>query len=103
VVKRGDIWWTEHPEWGRRPAVVMTRDQAIDSLNAVFVVFVTTTIRGIQTEVELDATDGMPYECALNADHTGTLAKTFFIERITTLASEKLRAVCTVLDTATDC
>jgi hypothetical protein len=25
----------------------------------------------------------------------------FFIERITTLASEKLRAVCTALDTAT--
>jgi mRNA-degrading endonuclease toxin of MazEF toxin-antitoxin module len=81
----------------------MTREQAIDGLNAVFVVFATTTIRGLHTEVELGATDGMPYECALNADHTGTLAKVYFIERITTLASEKLRAVCTALDTATDC
>lgn len=81
----------------------MTREQAIDNLNAVFVVFATTAIRGLRTEVELDATDGMPRECALNADHTGTLAKAFFVERITALASEKLRAICTALDAATDC
>jgi hypothetical protein len=25
VVRRGEVWWAEHPEWGRRPALVMTR------------------------------------------------------------------------------
>jgi hypothetical protein len=34
-VRRGEVWWAEHPEWGRRPALVMTRDEAIDSLNGM--------------------------------------------------------------------
>ncbi|HEY4812398.1 MAG TPA: hypothetical protein VIH71_15200 [Solirubrobacteraceae bacterium] len=42
-MRRGEVWWAEHPEWGRRPALVMTRDEAIDSLNEVFVVLATTT------------------------------------------------------------
>jgi mRNA interferase MazF len=68
VVKRGEVWWAEHPEWGRRPALVMTREAAIDSLNEVFVVLATTRIRGIPTEVELGPEDGMSRECVLNAD-----------------------------------
>jgi mRNA interferase MazF len=81
----------------------MTREQAIDSLNEVLVIFATTVIRGISTEVELGPLDGMPCECVVNADHTDTLAKGFLIERITTLESEKLRAVCAALNTATGC
>jgi mRNA-degrading endonuclease toxin of MazEF toxin-antitoxin module len=52
VVRRGEVWWAEHPEWGRRPALVMTRQEAIETLNEVFVVLATTTIRGLRTEVE---------------------------------------------------
>lgn len=72
-MSRGEVWWAEHPEWGRRPALVMTREQAINSLNEVFVVLATTRIRGIPTEVELGHEDGMPRDCILNADHTDTI------------------------------
>ncbi len=48
---------------GRRPAMVMTRAEATDSLNRVFVVLATTRIRGIPTEVELGREDGMPRDC----------------------------------------
>ncbi len=81
----------------------MTRDEAINSLNEVFVVFATTTIRGIRTEVELGREDGMPRDCVLNADHTDTLAKGFLVERITRLSPDKLAAVCVALDKATGC
>jgi hypothetical protein len=30
VLRAGEVWWAEHPEWGRRPALVMTREAAID-------------------------------------------------------------------------
>jgi mRNA-degrading endonuclease toxin of MazEF toxin-antitoxin module len=29
-MKRGEVWWYEHPYLKRRPAVIMTRDEAID-------------------------------------------------------------------------
>jgi mRNA interferase MazF len=103
VVRRGEVWWAEHPEWGRRPALVMTREEAIDNLNEVFVVLATTRIRGIPTEVDLGHGDDMPRECVLNADHTDTVAKGYLIERITMLSPEKITAVCAALSAATSC
>lgn len=103
MVRRGEVWWAEHPEWGRRPALVMTRDEAIDSLNQVFVVLATTRIRGIPTEVELGREDGMPRDCVLNADHTDTVAKGYLVERITVLSPGKVAAACAALNTATSC
>jgi mRNA interferase MazF len=81
----------------------MTREEAIDSLNEVFVVFATTRIRGLPTEVELGREDGMPRDCVLNADHANTIAKGYLVEHITALAPEKVAAVCAALDTATSC
>jgi len=103
VVRRGEVWWAEHPDWGRRPALVMTREEAIDSLNEVFVVLATTRIRGIPTEVELGHEDGMPRGCVLNADHTDTVAKGYLVERITALSPQKVAAVCNALSAATGC
>lgn len=102
-MRRGEVWWAEHPEWGRRPALVMTRDEAIDSLSEVFVVLATTRIRGLPTEVELGHEDGMPRECVLNVDHADMVAKGYLIERITVLSSEKIAAVCAALGVATNC
>jgi mRNA interferase MazF len=66
-------------------------------------VLATTTIRGLQTEVELGREDGMPRECVLNADHTDTVAKGYLVQRISTLRTEKLQAVCVALAAATGC
>jgi hypothetical protein len=30
LVKRGQVWWAEHPSAGRRPHLVPSRDAAID-------------------------------------------------------------------------
>jgi mRNA-degrading endonuclease toxin of MazEF toxin-antitoxin module len=81
----------------------MTREEPIESLNEVFVVFATTRIRRIPPEVELGREDGMPRDCVLNADHANTVAKGFLVERITTLAPEKVAAVCAALSAATRC
>jgi mRNA interferase MazF len=102
-VRRGEVFWAEHPEWGRRPAVVMTRDEAIGALNEVFVVLATTTIRDLPTEVRLGPEDGMPRECVLNLDHVDTVDKGFIGDRITSLSAEKLHSVCQALDLATGC
>jgi mRNA-degrading endonuclease toxin of MazEF toxin-antitoxin module len=82
---------------------VLTRDEAIDSLNEVFVVLATTNIRGLPTEVELGAADGMPRACVLNTDHVASLPKGYLGDLITTLGSERLAEVCRALDRATGC
>jgi mRNA interferase MazF len=102
-VKRGEIWWADHPDWPRRPALVLTRDEAIDRLNAVFVVLATTNVRGLTTEVELGPDDGMPRACVLNTDHTATIAKEYLGDLITTLSAKQLTEVCRALARATGC
>jgi mRNA-degrading endonuclease toxin of MazEF toxin-antitoxin module len=39
---------------------MLTRNEAIDHLNEVFVVLATRNVRGLPTEVELGTADGMP-------------------------------------------
>jgi mRNA interferase MazF len=102
-VRRGEVRWAQHPDWPRRPALVLTRDEAIDRLNEVFVVLATTNIRGLPTEIELGMEDGMPRACVLNADHVASLPKGFLGDLIATLGSERLAEVCRALDRATGC
>ncbi|HTA97197.1 MAG TPA: type II toxin-antitoxin system PemK/MazF family toxin [Solirubrobacteraceae bacterium] len=103
MVNRGDVWWYEPPENKRRPALVVTRQKAIENLSEVFVVPATTTIRDLATEVELGPEDGMPRNCVLNADHTKTVEKVFFTKRITRLGPIKMAQVCRALALAHGC
>jgi mRNA interferase MazF len=102
-MRRGEVWWYEHPHFKRRPAVIMTRDEALQSLNELFVVLATTTVRGLRTEVEIGPDDGMPTTCVLNADQTDAADKTFLTKRITELRADKLTEVCRALALATSC
>jgi mRNA interferase MazF len=103
VVNRGDVWWVEHPEAGRRPACVVTRDAAIPVLAAVLVAPATRTIRGVPTEVTLGREDGMPSECALSLDNLTTVPKALLTERIAALRAAKLDDLCRALRAATGC
>ena len=82
---------------------MLTRAEAVDRLNEVFVVLATTNIRGLPTEVALGPKDGMPRACVLNADHVASLPKVYLGERIATLGPERLAEVCRALDRATGC
>ena len=102
-MNRGDVWWVEHPEAGRRPACILTRDAAIPVLNAILVAPATRTVRGIPTEVVLDEEDGMPQRCALSLDNVAPVPKALLTERITILSPARLSAAREALRAATDC
>ena len=103
MVVRGEVWWVEHPEAGRRPFLVLTRQAAIPVLNALLAVPATRTIRRIPTEVVLEAGDGMPDACALSLDNLTLVPKELFRTRITRLSGERMREVCRALDVASVC
>jgi mRNA interferase MazF len=103
VVNRGEVWWVEHPDAGRRPACVLTREAAIGVLNSVLVAPATRTVRGIPTEVTLTRADGMPEECALSFDNLTTVPKSLLTGRITTVPDARLAELCDALRAATGC
>jgi mRNA interferase MazF len=103
VVARGEVWWYEDPRAGRRPFLILTRNQAIPVLNQVLGVPATRTVRGIPTEVQLDRSDGMPAPCALALDNLAVIRVTLCTERITQLGPERMDAVCEALRHATAC
>jgi mRNA interferase MazF len=102
-VNRGEIWWLEHPEVGRRPACVITRQAAIPVLTSVLVAPATRTIRGIPTEVPLTPEHGMPEVCALSLDNLTTVPKALLTAPIARLPEEKLDELCVALRAAAGC
>jgi mRNA interferase MazF len=102
-MNRGEVWWYELPDQGRRPGCILTRQGAITVLNAVLVAPATRTIRGIATEVALGPEDGMPTECALTLDTLLPVPKALLTERITRLGPAKLTELRMALNIAAGC
>lgn len=95
------MWWYEHPHAGRRPYLVLTRDEALDVLVHVLAVPATRTVRDIPTEVALDAAAGMPAACCLTLDNVTLIRPSLCIERITALSAARMQEVCVALALAT--
>ena len=102
-MRRGEVWWAEPPEAGRRPHLVLTRDSAIPVLGSVLVVPATRNMRGIPTEVALTTDDGMPEECALTLDMVTVIDKSFLVEQVCALDPVTMDRVCRALALATGC
>lgn len=102
-MRRGDVWWYEPPHLKRRPVVILTRDEVIPHLNHLVVAPVTTRIRSIPTEVELDRTDGMPTACVITLDNVMAVRPGHLTERITTLGADRMCSICRALASALAC
>lgn len=102
-MSRGEVWWYEHPRFGRRPFLILTRDEAIPVLTQVLAAPATRTVRGIPTEVALGEDDGLPAACALTLDNVAPIRPSLCTERIATLPAHRMREVCDALAAATAC
>ena len=101
-MKRGEVcWFTFRLPDKRRPVLVLTRNDAIPMLNTVTVAPVTSTVRGVKSELVLGVEDGMPRFCAANFHQLQTVPRDDLGERIVTLSTEKMkeadRALCYAL------
>lgn len=91
---RGEIWWADLPApVGRRPVLILTRSAAIPIRNQVVVAQVTRTVHGIQSEVSMTRSDGMPRRCVINCDVLLTVPKSRVDRRITQLTPSKMDEV----------
>jgi mRNA interferase MazF len=69
-------WYTFRAPDKRRPVLILTRNSATSFLTGITVAPITTTIRGILSEVVLTpAKDGVLTDCAVSADNIQTIQK----------------------------
>lgn len=101
---RGEVWWCELAEVGRRPVVVLSRDAAIPRLRRTLIGPCTTTIRGIPSEVLLEpAEDPVPRTSAVNLDSVESVSLGTLVERLGRLGDERMREICRALEVAVAC
>src|SRR5579872_1919607 len=70
------MWADLGPPAGRRPVCVLTRDAAIAVLTAITCAPITRTIRGIRSEVEVGAAQGLPDQSVISCDSLITIPTT---------------------------
>ncbi len=97
-MRQGQIWWAQLPApAGRRPVVLLSRNQAYAVRSAVTVAIITRTIRNIPVEVRLSKEEGIPKECVINCDTILTVGKSCLEERVTALSPGKWAEVVRAL------
>ncbi|MDP9091828.1 MAG: type II toxin-antitoxin system PemK/MazF family toxin [Actinomycetota bacterium] len=101
---RGELWWCELSEIGRRPVVVLSRDAAIPRHRRALVAPCTTTIRGLVSEVVLEpGDDPVPRRSAVNLDSVESVSIAILVSRLGRLRDTRMREVCAALAVAVDC
>jgi mRNA interferase MazF len=75
-VNRGEIWQFSFPHPNkRRPVLILTRQEVIGHLHSVTVAPITTTVRGIPSEVVIGPESGLKSVSAINLDNLATVPK----------------------------
>lgn len=101
---RGEVWWCELPDIGRRPVVVLSRDAAIPRLGRALIAPCTTNVRGLASEVLLEPVDDpVPRRCAVNLDSVESASVGVLVDRLGRLADARMREICTALQVAVEC
>lgn len=103
-IKQGEIWWANLAEpLGWHPVLVLTRDDALDKLHWATVAPLTRTVRGIESEVQLEPDeDGVPDRCVVTLDNVATVEQILLVQRITVLSAPRMNEVWEALHFAFD-
>ncbi len=99
--RRAEVWLAELDKV--RPVIVMSRDPMGTLLNAVIVAPVTSTVRGLSTEVHVGPPDGLRIECVANLDSTQLVPRSRLIRRVGRARRSTMVGLCVALATAVDC
>ena len=82
---------------------MLTRNSAIDYLSTVTVAPITSTIRGVPSEIVLNEEDGMKNTCAVNMHNAVTIAQDRLGKRLARLSSSRMNEICAALHFSLGC
>jgi mRNA interferase MazF len=87
-----------------RPVIILTRPEVIESRRLVTVAEVTTSVRGLAAEVEIDHTDvGLDRSSVINCDGLHTVAKSSLTHRVGSVDDATMERVCWAVGYALGC
>ncbi|MEO8457976.1 MAG: type II toxin-antitoxin system PemK/MazF family toxin [Chloroflexota bacterium] len=93
-MRRGEVWWARlKGPAGRRPVLLLSRNEAYGKRTHVTVSPITRTIRRLATEISLTKADGMKEDCVVNLDDLLTIRQIALEEKLTTLSDQKMATV----------
>ena len=103
-LSRGQIWMFRFraPD-KRRPVLVLSRNEAISWLHTVTVAPITSTIRGLPSEVVIGPAEGLKHPSAINLDHLQTVEQAALQEFLGSLDTQQMQLVCNALAVALGC
>jgi mRNA interferase MazF len=101
AVRRGDIWLAELDK--RRPVVILTRDPLGRILHSVIAGPVTSTVRGLRTEVDLTEADGIRKRSVVNLDNLQLVPRASLVRRVGRATPATLKAICAAAAEAIGC
>ena len=102
-MNRGEIWLAQV---GRklRPVLVLTRNEVLEVRSLVTVAEVTSSMRGLATEVPIDhEVAGLNQESAINCDGLHTVPQSMLTRHVGAIDKEDLKRVCVAIDYALGC
>jgi mRNA interferase MazF len=103
-LNRGDVYLCHFPPPDKqRPVLVLTRDSAIGHLASITIAPITSTIRGVPSEVVLDIEDGMKAPCAVNLHNAVTVSQRRLGRRVARLGARRMNEVCLALRFSLGC
>jgi mRNA interferase MazF len=104
VIERGDIWqYRFAPPDKRRPVLVLSRQVALNHLHTALIAPITTTIRGLPSEVRLTVDDGLKQECVANLDHILSVRQGDLRKYLGHLDDVRMRELCRAAAIALGC
>lgn len=103
-LNRGEIWMLRfaRPD-KRRPVLVVSRQVALDHLDTAVVAPVTTTIRGLRSEVRVGPAEGLKKDSVVNIDHLFTVRQSQLKRLVGHLDASRMREVCDAVAIALGC
>jgi mRNA interferase MazF len=93
-MNRGDVWLIDlGGRIGRRPVVVLTRQNVLQHVNKVTVAEITTKGKGYPTEIDIDQKANLPKSSFVQADNVHTVPRQRLDKYVGTLDPETMREV----------
>jgi mRNA interferase MazF len=103
-LERGEVRLCRFPPPDKeRPILILTRPSAIPYLSRVTVAPITSTIRGVPSEVALGLEDGMRQPCVVNLHNVVTVSQQKLSRRLAQLSPRRMSEVCAALAFALGC
>lgn len=85
-----------HPIWLARvdkirPVLLLTREEVRQVRNLVTVAPITSTVRGLRSEVAVGMRNGLDHECVVNVDSVATIPRELLIRPLGALLQDQER------------